>query len=114
MDQSLKDLYPPSYAAVPNVLEEELAKEHTEPTDRSRFRVMELEHIRHDGSEGWAEVKVSFLRDEADRPLRELYPLEIRVADLIRDGKTIKEIAQTFGVSDSAINQHRQHSRNKL
>ncbi len=41
-------------------------------------------------------------------------PLEIRVADFIRDGKTAKEIANTFGVSESAINLHRQHIRNKL
>ncbi|MBP1747927.1 MAG: pdtaS5 [Deltaproteobacteria bacterium] len=41
-------------------------------------------------------------------------PLEIKVADFIRDGKTAKEIAKTFGVSESAINLHRQHIRNKL
>lgn len=41
-------------------------------------------------------------------------PQEIKVADLLRDGKTIKEIAQTLGVSESAINLHRQHIRNKL
>ena len=41
-------------------------------------------------------------------------PLEIKVADFIRDGKTAKEIANTFGVSESAINLHRQHIRNKL
>lgn len=41
-------------------------------------------------------------------------PLEIRVADFIREGKTAKEIARTFGVSESAINLHRQHIRNKL
>jgi DNA-binding NarL/FixJ family response regulator len=41
-------------------------------------------------------------------------PLEIKVADFIRDGKTVKEIAAAFGVSESAINLHRQHIRNKL
>lgn len=41
-------------------------------------------------------------------------PQEIKVADLIRDGKTVKEIASAFGVSESAINVHRQHIRNKL
>lgn len=41
-------------------------------------------------------------------------PQEIKVADFIRDGKTVKEIAVTFGVSESAINLHRQHIRNKL
>jgi PAS domain S-box-containing protein len=41
-------------------------------------------------------------------------PQEIKVADLIRYGKTVKEIAGAFGVSESAINLHRQHMRNKL
>ena len=41
-------------------------------------------------------------------------PQEVRVADLIRDGKTVKEIALTFSVSESTINAHRQHIRNKL
>jgi len=41
-------------------------------------------------------------------------PTEIRVANLIRDGKTIKEIAGISGVSENAINHHRQNIRNKL
>ncbi len=39
-------------------------------------------------------------------------PTEIRVANLIREGKT-KEIAGILGVSENAIN-HRQNIRNKL
>ena len=41
-------------------------------------------------------------------------PAELRVAGFIKDGKTIKEIANILGVSESAINSHRQHIRNKL
>jgi PAS domain S-box-containing protein len=41
-------------------------------------------------------------------------PTEIRVANLIRDGKTIKEIAGISGVSENAVNHHRQNIRNKL
>lgn len=41
-------------------------------------------------------------------------PQEIKVANLIREGKTVKEIAAALGVSDNAINLHRQHVRNKL
>jgi len=41
-------------------------------------------------------------------------PTEIRVANLIREGKTIKEIAGVLGVSENAINHHRQNIRNKL
>ncbi|MBA4418678.1 MAG: hypothetical protein C0392_12340 [Syntrophus sp. (in: bacteria)] len=39
---------------------------------------------------------------------------EILVANFIRDGKTIKEIAKVFRVSENAVNRHRQNIRNKL
>lgn len=41
-------------------------------------------------------------------------PQELKIADLIREGKTVKEIALAFGVSESTINSHRQHIRDKL
>ena len=41
-------------------------------------------------------------------------PAEVKVANLIRDGKTIKEIANIFGLSETSVNTHRQHVRNKL
>jgi PAS domain S-box-containing protein len=41
-------------------------------------------------------------------------PTEIHVANLIRQGMGIKEIARTLGVSQNAINHHRQSIRNKL
>jgi len=41
-------------------------------------------------------------------------PAELRVAGFIKDGKTVKEIANILGVSEAAINSHRQHIRNKL
>ena len=41
-------------------------------------------------------------------------PTEIMVANLIRDGKTIKEIAAISGVSENSINHHRQNIRDKL
>ena len=41
-------------------------------------------------------------------------PAELRVAGFIKDGKTVKEIAKILGVSEAAINSHRQHIRNKL
>jgi PAS domain S-box-containing protein len=41
-------------------------------------------------------------------------PQELKIADLIRAGKTVKEIALAFGVSETTINAHRQHIRNKL
>ena len=41
-------------------------------------------------------------------------PTEISVANFIKDGRTIKEIARIFGVSENAVNRHRQSIRNKL
>ena len=41
-------------------------------------------------------------------------PAELRVAGFIRDGRTVKEIANILGISESAVNSHRQHIRNKL
>jgi len=41
-------------------------------------------------------------------------PTEVRVAYLIREGKTVKEIAGLLGVSESTINLHRQNLRDKL
>jgi len=43
-----------------------------------------------------------------------LTPTEIRVANLVREGKTTKEIAKFLGSSPSAINLHRFHIRSKL
>ncbi|OPY70367.1 MAG: cyclic-di-GMP phosphodiesterase [Syntrophorhabdus sp. PtaU1.Bin050] len=43
-----------------------------------------------------------------------LTPAEIKVTNLIKEGKTAKEIAGIFGISVSSINSHRQHIRNKL
>jgi len=208
-------LTPRSYEIVQHTLQEALARENMEAENTLYPQVLEVEHIRTDGSKGWAEVKVSFLRDSRGRPkgilgvtrditqrketerelrmksisleevntalkvlleqrekdkneleekilfnvrklilpyldslkqralddeqrayldvletnlkniispfakkltsMRENFtPQEIKVADFIRDGKTVKEIAMAFGVSESAINLHRQHIRNKL
>lgn len=43
-----------------------------------------------------------------------LTPMEIRVANLVKEGKTNKEIAEFLGSSLSAVNIHRFHIRSKL
>ena len=43
-----------------------------------------------------------------------LTPAEIRVANLIKKGKTSKEIAEAFNISESAIIYHRHNIRKKL
>jgi PAS domain S-box-containing protein len=54
-----------------------------------------------------------FTRKLSSRMLN-LTPKEIQVANLIRDGKTTKEIAEHLDVSKSAIDTHRHHIRKKL
>ncbi len=214
--QSLREVVTPdSYEIIWKAVKRGLAREDLETQAPFYSQVLELEHIRNDGSQGWAEVRVSFLRDEDGKPKgilgvtrdithrkeaekaltmksrsleevntalkvlleqrekdkkelednilfnvkkliqpyldflkqrqlddeQKIYldvietnlkniispfakkltsiherftPQEIKIADFIRDGKTVKEIARALGVSDNAINVHRQHIRNKL
>ncbi len=43
-----------------------------------------------------------------------LTPTEIKVADMIRNGKTTKEIAEFLHISDNAVSFHRKHLRKKF
>jgi DNA-binding CsgD family transcriptional regulator len=47
-------------------------------------------------------------------PYLKLSPMEIQVAQLVRDGKTNKEIAALLHLSKSTILTHRHHLRAKL
>jgi PAS domain S-box-containing protein len=57
---------------------------------------------------------VSSFSHKLSSNLINLTPTEIRVANLIREGKTTKEIAEFLGSSPSSINIHRFHIRRKL
>ena len=46
--------------------------------------------------------------------LAAITPSETRIADLIREGKSTKEIAGTLGLSENTVNFHRQNLRKKL
>jgi len=63
-------LTPPSLQVVAQVIAEETAPEKLQNNrDAFWWRMLELEHICKDGSTLWAEVKVSFLRDENGAPV---------------------------------------------
>ena len=54
------------------VISEELDREAEDGIDAKRYRVIELEQIRKDGSKIWTEVTACFLRDEEGKPDRVL------------------------------------------
>jgi PAS domain S-box-containing protein len=58
-----------SIAFAEDVFSEELLVEQMVQKDLTRSRTLELEHVRKDGSHIWAEVKVTFLRDEKKQPV---------------------------------------------
>jgi len=60
-------LTPASVALARKALAEELAMEEMEQKDLSRSRTLELEQYCRDGSTVWAEVRMTFLRDEHNR-----------------------------------------------
>jgi PAS domain S-box-containing protein len=70
MAQTLKEyLTPASLEVVKKVLAEERAIEESEGSDPSRSRTLELEQTCKDGSTVWSEIKLSFLREEDNRPV---------------------------------------------
>lgn len=54
------------------------------------------------------------ISDNVSRVARQLTPAEIRVADLIRDGMSSKEIASLLDLSVKAVDFHRNNIRGKL
>lgn len=70
MAQTVEEtLTPASFKVAMNALTEETAMEYMEQKDLSRTRTLELEAICKDGSTIWAEVKMTFLRDQNMQPV---------------------------------------------
>ncbi len=67
--QSLREVVTPdSYEIIWKAVKRGLAREDLETQAPFYSQVLELEHIRNDGSQVRAEVRVSFLRDEDGKP----------------------------------------------
>jgi signal transduction histidine kinase len=64
-----KTISPQSAEKVMAILQEELAREGMERVDPKRFRTVEIQQQRKDGTFGWAEATMTFLRDEEGRPV---------------------------------------------
>lgn len=60
---------PESLQIITKVLEEELKLEASGTADPGRSRVLELEEYKKDGSIVWSEDHLSFMRDEAQKPV---------------------------------------------
>ncbi|CCK78637.1 cache domain-containing protein [Desulfobacula toluolica] len=61
-----------SFEKVSAAIAEELEKEEKEGIDTNRYKIIELEQIRKNGSKVWTEVTASFLRDKNGKPDRVL------------------------------------------
>jgi diguanylate cyclase (GGDEF)-like protein/PAS domain S-box-containing protein len=93
MSKTLQEtLAPASYRLLVEALEEEMALEIKEPTNRPRTRTLELEEYCEDGSTVWVEAKMSFLRDQDDRPI-EILGVTRNITQRKQTEATIKQLA---------------------
>jgi len=83
---------------------ERLKRGHLDPGQEANLTILET-NVRH---------LVSPFAKRLSSELARLTPTEIRVAQLIRDGKTSKEIAEISNVSVESVNFHRRNIRAKL
>ncbi|MFP4445535.1 MAG: PAS domain S-box protein [Desulfosudaceae bacterium] len=70
MVQTIEEfLTPASYEEATQIMAEELARDNQPGVDPRRYRTLELEQYRKDGSTIWTEVMAAFLRDDEGRPV---------------------------------------------
>ena len=81
-----------------------LKASHLNPRDAAIVNVMEANLIN---------ITSSFLHSLSSKYIN-LTPKEIQVANLIKEGKTSKEIADIMSVCQGAISLHRDHIRKKM
>ncbi len=85
-------LTPASYRVLVDTLEAEMSMEIGETRNRPGTRTLELEEYCEDGSTVWVEVKISFLRDEAGRPI-EILGVTRNITQRKENEATIKQLA---------------------
>jgi PAS domain S-box-containing protein len=70
MEMSLEEtLASSSLQLVMRILKDELDKDGHQDVDPSRYRTVEVEQLRRDGSFAWAEATMTFIRNEDGRPV---------------------------------------------
>ena len=88
-------LTPESYALAARTLQEELAIEEQEEKDLSRSRTLELEMNRKDGGTVWAEHRMTFLRNEAQKPVA-IVGTSRDITERLRTERELKEIRERY------------------
>jgi PAS domain S-box-containing protein len=83
---------------------ESLQQTHLDETQRAYSEILKS---------NLANITSSFL-ERISKHLINLTPTEMKVAGLIKEGRSMKEISKILGMSLSAVNFHRQNLRNKL
>ncbi|MBM4201466.1 MAG: PAS domain S-box protein, partial [Gammaproteobacteria bacterium] len=93
---SLAEQLPPeSLELVERVLAEELGRERDSTAPRDRSRVIEMEQYVKGGGRIWTQVKTSFLRDDAGRP--------VQVLGITRDITERKRIEEALARRDAIL-----------
>ncbi len=77
-------------------------------------RLQEREHILVENIDKNLKDIISPFLNQLSSVNRFLTPQEYRVASLVREGKTSKDIAEFLGISESAVDFHRKKIRKKL
>ena len=106
-DQDKEDLEEKVMANVKALILPYIEKLKNTPLSRSQQTYLEI-------LENNAQDMVSPYMKKLSAQYQQLTPMQIQVADLVKAGKTTKEISELLNLSDRAIEFHRNNIRNKL
>ncbi|MBS3759259.1 MAG: PAS domain S-box protein [Desulfobacterales bacterium] len=106
-EQDKEDLEEKVMANVKSLILPYIEKLKSTPTSRSQQTYLEI-------LENNVEDMVSPYMKKLSAQYQQLTPMQIQVADLVKAGKTTKEISELLNLSDRAIEFHRNNIRDKL